>query len=480
MRNLTSKNSNNKEVFEKISFLEKRIFQMEQNFNHLQETQRLFDEFMERSPIYIFFKDDRIRSIRLSRNYEKMLGKPIDELIGKTMDEVFPSDLAKSMIADDLKILESGEDLIVEEELNGRIYTTAKFPINYEGKSRYLAGYTIDITKQKRAEKALIDSEERFRKIFYICPDTVCISRLKDGTIIMINEAFTKIMGYTCEEAIGNTMSHCNIWKNIEDREKIFAELIEKGEIINYEADLLTKDRNVIHALISASSVELSGIPFVISITKDISKHKIMAEELNKSLHNLRHAIGATIQALISAMESKDIYTAGHQRRMADLARSIATKMSLSKDMIEGLRVAATIHDIGKLTVPSEILSKPGKLSSLEFSLIKEHAQNGYEILKDVKSPWPLAEIVHQHHERLDGTGYPKGLRGENICLEARILAVADVVEAMSSHRPYRPAQGIKAAIREIKRNKGKLYDPDVVDACLELFHDKKFQFKKQ
>jgi len=200
--------------------------------------------------------------------------------------------------------------------------------------------------------------------------------------------------------------------------------------------------------------------------------------KLKDTLENLRKAVSTTIQVMISAVEARDPYTAGHQRRVADLARAIATEMGLPQDTIEGIRMAGSIHDIGKLSIPAEILSKPTKLSENEFSLIKEHARKGYEMLKDVESPWPLAEIVYQHHERMDGSGYPRNLKGDEILMEARIMAVADVVEAMASHRPYRPALGIDAALKEIEDNRGILYDADVVDVCLRLFREKGFQFQ--
>lgn len=446
--------------------------------DELQKTQELFNQFMGNSPIYIFFKDENLRSIRLSRNYENMLERPIHELLGKTMDEVFPSYLAKSMMADDQKILNSGQKIIVEEELNGRTYTTVKFPIEYKGKPRYLAGYTIDITEQKRAEKALIDSEEKFRTVFYICPDPVCINRLNDGAFIAVNRAFIKYTGYIETDVIGKTTSECKIWKNIDDRQRFIDELEKSGEVINYEAMFCTKGGKIIHGLLSASIIEINGHRCIISITRDITKYIETEKQLEESLRQLRLAMGTTIQVLISAVERKDKYTAGHQRQMADLARAIATEMCLPKKRIEGIRLAAIIHDIGKLSVPAEILNKPGKLSELEFSLLKEHARSGYDILKDVVSPWPLADIVHQHHERLDGSGYPNGLKGEEIILEARILAVADVVEAMCSHRPYRPAPGIDAALEEIEKNKGRLYDSEVSDHCLRLFKEKKYHFR--
>ena len=201
-------------------------------------------------------------------------------------------------------------------------------------------------------------------------------------------------------------------------------------------------------------------------------------EKLLESLENLRKAIGTTIQVLALAIETKDPYTAGHQRRMADLARAIATEMNLPIEKIEGIRMAGVIHDIGKISLPSEILSKPTKLTSLEYALIKEHARYGYDILKGVESSWPLAEMVFQHHERIDGSGYPRGLKGEEILIEARILAVADVVEAMASYRPYRPALGINAALEEIEKNAGVLYDKEVADGCLRLFRDHRFQLE--
>jgi PAS domain S-box-containing protein len=208
----------------------------------------------------------------------------------------------------------------------------------------------------------------------------------------------------------------------------------------------------------------------------DITERKRAEEEFQRILESLRKAFGAIIQVMVSAVEIRDPYTSGHQIRSANLARCIATEMGLSEDKIDGIRMAGSIHDIGKLSIPAEILSKPTRLTELEFSLIKEHSLKGYEMLKDVESPWPLAQIVYQHHERMDGSGYPRNLKGDDILMEARIMAVADVVESMASHRPYRPALGIEAALDEIAKNKGILYDDTVADACLRLFREKGYQ----
>jgi len=191
----------------------------------------------------------------------------------------------------------------------------------------------------------------------------------------------------------------------------------------------------------------------------------------------LRQSLEQSIQVVAATVEARDPYTAGHQRRVADLAAAIAQEMGLPEEQIHGIHLAASIHDLGKIHTPAEILSKPGKLTPLEFAIIKEHAQAGHDILKGVTFPWPIAQIVLQHHERLDGSGYPQGLTGGQILPEARILAVADVVEAMSSHRPYRPGLGIEAALEEIERHRGVLYDPIVVDACLALFRARGFSF---
>ncbi|MDP2268213.1 MAG: HD domain-containing protein, partial [Deltaproteobacteria bacterium] len=201
-------------------------------------------------------------------------------------------------------------------------------------------------------------------------------------------------------------------------------------------------------------------------------------EQLQHTLDSLRKSMNATIQVMVSTVEARDPYTAGHQLKSANLARAIATEMGLPQEKIDAIRMAGSIHDIGKISIPAEILSKPTKLTEIEFSLIKEHARRGYEMLKHVESPWPLAEIVYQHHERMDGSGYPRKLRGEEILMEARVLSVADVVEAMASHRPYRPGLGIDTALNEIEKNSGVFYDNAVANACLRLFREKGFKLE--
>jgi len=216
----------------------------------------------------------------------------------------------------------------------------------------------------------------------------------------------------------------------------------------------------------------------VADVLAGIIKRKQAEEEIQQNLHDLRQAMEGSIELTSLMVEARDPYTAGHQQRVSLLSCAIAQEMNLSAEQIEGTKIAGLIHDLGKISIPSEILSKPGRITDLEFSLIKNHSQAGYDILKKVKFPWPLAQIVLQHHERMDGSGYPSGLSGENILVEARILGVADVVEAMSSHRPYRPALGMDKALEEISKNKGTLYDPEVVDICLKLFKEKGFKFE--
>jgi putative nucleotidyltransferase with HDIG domain len=209
----------------------------------------------------------------------------------------------------------------------------------------------------------------------------------------------------------------------------------------------------------------------------DITEQIMSRDALAESHGQLRASLEGTINAIAKSVEARDPYTAGHQLRVAELAAAIAREMGFEENQIKGIHMGASIHDIGKINLPAEILSKPSKLTDIGYRLIQAHPQVGYDILRDIDFPWPVADIAHQHHERLDGSGYPQGLKGEEICLEARVVAVADVVEAISSHRPYRPALGIGVALDEIETNRGKLYDPAVADACLKLFKDKHFSF---
>ena len=206
--------------------------------------------------------------------------------------------------------------------------------------------------------------------------------------------------------------------------------------------------------------------------SKEIKRRKIAEEKVRESFERLSKVFNEVVVALSNIAEKRDPYTAGHQKNVSKLSTEIARNMGLSYEAIEGLRIASILHDIGKVYVPSEILNKPGRLTELEFGILKTHPQVGYEIIKDIEFPWPVAEIVLQHHEKIDGSGYPKGLIGYDILLESKILTVADVIEAMSSHRPYRAALGIDMALNQIAVNRGIFYEPSIVDCCLDIFRN--------
>jgi PAS domain S-box-containing protein/putative nucleotidyltransferase with HDIG domain len=316
-------------------------------------------------------------------------------------------------------------------------------------------------------------AEEKFRSL--VEQSIAGIYVLQDAKIAYVNPRFAQIMGYdSADELIGLDPLSLVIEK---DRAAVAATL--RGRIDGsvpggaYGFTGRRKDGSLIEVGLDSTRAIHDGRPAVIGLMQDISEKKRDEERIERYLAQLKSAFMRTVEMATLLSEMRDPYTAGHERRVAKLAVAIGAELGLDADRQEGLQVAGLLHDVGKIGIPAEILSKPARLSRVEFLLIQGHAEQGYEVLKDIDFPWPVAEVARQHHERMDGSGYPRGLAGDAILLEARILAVADVVEAMSSHRPYRPALGIEAALAEISRGRGSVYDAAVADTCLGLFRNK-------
>jgi PAS domain S-box-containing protein len=385
----------------------------------------------------------------------------INTLMGKGYSKDYPSDMRRK---------DGGV-------INTLLTSNLRYDAN--GKATELMGTIKDITERKKAEEALKNSEAKYRNIFENAIEGIYQSTI-EGRIITVNAAFARMARYDSPEELTESIKDIGtqLYVHPEDRKRFMEIRKAKGFVEGFEVEFYKKDGSTFWVVNNARAVkdEQGKILYIEGLIEDITIRKHAGEQLQQTLESLKKAIGTTIQVLVSALESRDPYTSGHQSRSADLACVIATEMGLAPDKIEGIRMAGIIHDIGKLSIPVEILSKPTKLIDIEFSLIKEHSRSGYEMLKNVESPWPLAEIVYQHHERMNGSGYPRNLKGDEILMESRILAVADVVEAMASHRPYRPTLGIEAALEEIEKNKGILYDDAVADACLRLFREKGYQ----
>jgi putative nucleotidyltransferase with HDIG domain/PAS domain S-box-containing protein len=254
-------------------------------------------------------------------------------------------------------------------------------------------------------------------------------------------------------------------------------EAVEKGCSVEKELFDPNSKRWILSCIYITNCITKDGLKIYLHIIQDITEKKEALEALNQSYNKLKEALFEIIGTLENIVETRDPYTAGHQKRVAKLAVAISQKLKFDKERINAISTAALIHDIGKIEIPASILSKPTTLTDLEFSMIKTHSQTGYNLLKKIDFGYPVADIILQHHERLDGSGYPKGLKNDEILIEAKILAVADVVEAMMSHRPYRPALGINKALKEIEAGINKLYDPLVVETCLDLFYKEDFKF---
>lgn len=383
---------------------------------------------------------------------------------------------------------------IVKETLAAAPVAAARDPA--PDMTAYLAMYNerlVEKLEKKVADlawlnRALGESEKKYRLLADNVEDVIFVLDLHLN-YIYISPSVKTLRGYEPAEVMSRPASVTVTpasWelamKTLEEAKKLEEAgegLLRRSWIL--ELEVVRKDGSTVWTEMRLSFLrdENSQPAGILGVTRDITARRQSEQALASSLKNVRKALAGTVQAIAMVVEARDPYTAGHQRRVAHLAVAVAGEMGMDPDRIEGLGMAAMIHDIGKISIPAEILSKPTKLTATEFELIKVHPRTGYDILREIEFPWPIARIVFEHHERMDGAGYPRGVTGAEILPESRILAIADVIEAIASNRPYRPALGVEAALEEIIRGRGAAYDPQAVDACLRLFREKGYHLEK-
>jgi PAS domain S-box-containing protein len=359
---------------------------------------------------------------------------------------------------------------------DGRIVKRFSSPLLRDGSVLGRIWSFHDVTQCRVAEKRLSEAEEQFRDLVEQTSTGILI--VQDRKLAYVNPRVCEILGYALQqELIGSNALSLVVPREHPAVRDMNRQLLDgKAHRIDHKLTALRKDGGTVAIGICSSRASYRGRPAIISMLQDISEKIRIEQDNRRYLEQLKAAFMSTVEVATIINEMRDPYTANHARRVADIAVAIGGEFGFDTGRQEGLHVAGHLHDIGKIKVPSEILSKPGKLTSLEFQLIQEHARAGFAVLKSVEFPWPVAQVALQHHERVDGNGYPQGLRGEEIMLEARIMAVADVFEAMASHRPYRAAMGIEKALAEIERGRGTKFDTNAADACLSLMRELRYQ----
>jgi PAS domain S-box-containing protein/putative nucleotidyltransferase with HDIG domain len=438
-------------------------------------SEQLFRALVENSPDYIARYDREYHRTYVNPAIQRLFPVPTENVLGKTPADQSPIKAPQVYIDHLRQVIENASECILETP-----FRTAKGEMHW-GQIRFVPefdaeGKVVSVLTIGRDIHEIKESEQRSRRFIANLPAFFfTFRRTEDGRYCFpySSPGIKTIYGLDPED-VREDMKALHMLAHPDDRSHIeagIAESFKTLEPFRIEFRVCRPDmpERWVEAR-SVSHVEVDGSMLWYGIMLDITERKHAEERLRENL------VG-TIRAFSLTVEKRDPYTAGHQARVSRLCTVIGEKLGMDAERIEGLRLGALIHDIGNVYVPAEILSRPGKLKDLEFAIVKSHAQIGYEIVRDIKFPWPVADMILQHHERLDGSGYPKGVKAPEIILEARIIAVADVVEAMASHRPYREALGVGAAMQEIEANRGTKYDPEVVDVCLSLFRDGGFSF---
>ncbi|MCX7919482.1 MAG: PAS domain-containing protein [bacterium] len=429
------------------------------------------------------------RVLRANRSYRDLVKHSFKQIIGAKCWELIHETNEPPEICPFQQVVKTGHSANAEFSVNDKWFNVIVEPIiDSAGNFNHCIHIIQDITARKQIELALRDSEEKLATAIEMAYLGYWEYDVLNDTFTF-NDQFYRIFHTTAEQVGGYTMRSAEYAKRFchPDDAYMVAEEVRKA----IETTDPNYSRQIEHRILYADGgIGYITVKFFIvkdshgrtiktyGVNQDITARKQAELALEQSYAQLRRILDETVKALASAVETRDPYTAGHERRDAIIASAIAQEMGLTESQIEGIRIGSLLHDIGKIAIPAEILTKPAKLTPLEYTLIKTHPQVGFDILKDIEFPWPIAQIVYQHQERLDGSGYPRGLKDGEIILEARILMVADVIEAMSSHRPYRPALGLNVALAEIEKNQGILYDPQVATVCLRLFREKGFKFE--
>ncbi|MDE2584715.1 MAG: PAS domain S-box protein, partial [Betaproteobacteria bacterium] len=330
-----------------------------------------------------------------------------------------------------------------------------------------------DLTDIRRSERALRESEQRFRGMIEQTLTGIYVRRERE--FVYVNPRFCDMLGWSAQALVGPDIQDLlHIAPEMWQRSQSAWESLQAGEpSVTYSVPVRRQDGVQIELGIHATAITWDGRPAMIAMAQDVTERKRAEEQIANYVKRLEESMRATLHAVSNMVEMRDPYTAGHERRVGLIAGAIARELGWAEERCSTLEMIGLVHDIGKISVPAEILSKPTRLSALEMEMVRGHAEAGYDILKDVNFSAPVAEIIRQHHERLDGSGYPRQLKGEDILIEARVLAVADVLESMAAHRPYRPALGLDAALAEIERGRGSQFDPEAVDAIVRLLREK-------
>jgi len=452
------------------------VTEQQQLLMNIRESNEKFRELFNKTSDILLVHDLGGAITEVNEAAVEKLGYTREEFLSmKPVDLVAPEKLQPEEVSKFEQAMREQKRHIMESTLMSKSGTRIvveidSIVINISGKMQVLS-ICRDITHHKRTlskvNKALEESENRYRSLIEQSAEGIYVWDLETRKIQEANSQFLQLLGYTQEELADLFIE--DIVALERDQLDSLIESLKQGFSVCGQRLYRAKDGSLIEVEVSVSPVTLGQSKVCLVNVRDVRERNKAARAITQSIENLKRTLKETVNALVTVTEKRDPYTAGHMQRVAEIAVQIGKELNLSPKQLEALDMAARLHDIGKIYVPSDILNKPGRLTEAEMTIIRSHPEVSYEILNKIPFEVSIADIVRQHHERYNGSGYPDGLKGEEILIEARILAVADVLEAMASHRPYRPALGLDQALEEIKRNQGTLYDPQVVQAALKV-----------